>query len=479
MKRDPTHTLRFALAAALLLFAGCEAGREWSTESQEAIRLVQEGTASWQKFYYADALVSLQKAVVADSLFAVAWGRLALTYDYTSNHDEALRALERAEKLSANATDKERRFIRLWGYRIRGVRSAEAKLADSLLLQYPENSELYIFRGLLYEIDRNYEAAVQTYEEGVKRDTGFALGVMSLGYAYSILGDQDKAVAYMQRYIHMAPQEADPRASYADILVRAGRYTEALEQYRKSLELKPDYWYAVREIGTVYTIQGRLRDAEAQFEKAVLLLPRNVRLEATLLRQRAYLDNQRGAYSDAVSQLRAALAIDSSYIGSAYGLVFALGKMKRFGEAWETIDSLNAELVRRNMRESHLVQGYYLLRARLLTEEEKLDEAEAECRNALEASTPFTRGAVYVNLARIAVARHEWEGGLDAVDGALAVNPNSPEALMMLVRIYNGRGDLAMTREIGDRLLTLWRDADADFRALKELRALLHLSQPT
>ena len=80
-----------------------------------------------------------------------------------------------------------------------------AAVADSLIALYPKEAEAYLVRGQLYTQEKNVEAAVEMYERAVAADTGFALGVMSLGYAYSDLGDQDKAVSYMQRYIRMAP----------------------------------------------------------------------------------------------------------------------------------------------------------------------------------------------------------------------------------------------------------------------------------
>ena len=52
---------------------------------------------------------------------------------------------------------------------------------------------------------------------------------MSLGYAYSRVGELEKAAVQMQKYIRLAPDAADPRASYADILVYIGRYDEALD----------------------------------------------------------------------------------------------------------------------------------------------------------------------------------------------------------------------------------------------------------
>jgi tetratricopeptide (TPR) repeat protein len=431
---------------------------------------METGVKNWQQFNYTDALASLEKSVAADSQFAIAYGRIALVHLWGSNMPDARAMIDRAVHLSGGATVREQQMIRLWSYRINEKHDQEAGLADSLIALYPDDAELYWFRGQCYENEGNLEAAVRMYSDGFDRDTSFALNVMSLGYAHSVLGDQGKAVTYMQQYIRMAPMEPDPLASYADILMRAGRYDEALENYRKALTVKPDYWYAVREIGTVYLIKGRLREAEKQFEEAFRLLPSNPRMEAGMLKSRGVLDFQRGRYGDAIALFRASLAIDSTYLGVAGGLVSALAKARRFAEGWEVVDSVRAELGRRDLIESPIMLGYHLMRSRLYAAEEKLDSADEECRLAVEFSTPLTRGAIYVQMARIARAQRDWEGAIGAVENALGVNPNAAEALLTLALVYHEKGDKQMAAEIGKRLLEMWHDADSDFRPLAELR---------
>jgi len=467
------RALTLCACAAGLFLPGCGSDRRWTTDSREAVQWVETGVRQWQRFYYVDALKSLDSAIAADSMFAIAWGRAGLVHLYAGNLPDARSAIARATRLAVDATPREQRFIRLWSYRINEKRDLEAALADSLLAMYPEETELYLLRGQCYEFEGNYEAAVRLYSQGVKQDTGFALGIMSLGYAYSVLGEQKKAVEYMQRYIRMAPQEPDPLASYADLLMRAGQYDEALEQYQKALQVKPDYWYAVREIGTVYLVKGRLRDAERQFEEAVKLLPATMQSEAGLMRLRGVIDLQRGRYEDAIQLFRAVHAIDSTYVGTTGGLTVALSKLKRFDEAWAMAESVRAEMDRRNLTGRQLVQGYHLLRARILLEEGRTEEAEGECREAMEASTPLTRAAVYIHLARVYRARRAWEPAIDAIENALSLNPNSPEALHVLALVYSDRGDKQMASEIGERLFQLWSAADSDYVPLLELRRAL------
>lgn len=455
------------------LIAGCTDEAGWTATDPSAVVWYEKGVQAWQRFLYPEAFAAIDSALYRDSTFAAAWGRRALLLYATGDAPAARLAISRAQAFAVQATPREQDLIRLWSYRINDRRRHEAALADSLIARYPDDPELYLIRGQCFEGDRKYEAAVQAYAQSVERDSAFALGVMSLGYAYSTLGEQDRAVEYMQRYIRMAPDQPDPRASYADILVRAGRYEEALEQYRAALAIKPDYWYAVREIGTVYLIKGRLLDAERQFEEATHMLPPSSATESGMLRVRGVFDIQRGQYGDAVARLRAAVLVDSSHINGAYQLALALSRLGRYPEARDVIDSTRAEIERRGLEGTQYMEVYHLIRARVFTEAGHLDSAEAACDEALELSNPLTRGRVYLHLARVHSAARNWDGAMDAIERALAVNPEAPEVLLTLTAVYTGLGDRAMAKEIGQRLMYIWRDADADYRPLLELKRTL------
>jgi tetratricopeptide (TPR) repeat protein len=52
------------------------------------------------------------------------------------------------------------------------------------------------------------------------------------------------------------------------ILYRARQYTEAIEQYKNTLELDPNYAPALVELGLVYTVLGQKTEALAKLERA-------------------------------------------------------------------------------------------------------------------------------------------------------------------------------------------------------------------
>ena len=277
----------------------------------------------------------------------------------------------------------------------------------------------------------------------------------------------------MQRYIRLAPGLADPRASYADLLLRVGRYDEALEQYRASLELKPDFWYSFSQIGYIYSILGRLREAEEQMLKGVSSLPDHKMMNATRLTIAGNMDMSRGSYRQAEERYRIALDMDSTSYEAAYGLVLALAKQGKFEAADMTSQLIEQELVRRNLIGTQVMVGFHLMKARVLTEQERFEEARAECSQALEYAQALTRTSVFRLLAEISTKVGDFDRAFLECEESLSINSNSPTTLLTLVRIYKAKGDSGMMRSIGARLQTLWKDADADFRDLKEFKELL------
>jgi tetratricopeptide (TPR) repeat protein len=282
----------------------------------------------------------------------------------------------------------------------------------------------------------------------------------------------------MARYIEMAPDAADPRASYGDLLLRFGRYDEALEQYRKSLELKPDYWYAFSMIGKVYAIKGRLRESEKMMDRSYDLLPASSNVRAERLATLAGYEYSRGNYKKSQALSLEALAIDTAFGGGAFMLTNALLKQGEYDAATQVIDRIHQELEARSLTESAVMADYHVLRARLLSARGMYDGALAALQEALQYTGALNRTFVHREMAEVYLKQGEFESAIDACAEALSINPNAPQALLTLTRVYQARGDLGMTNEVGDRLLRFWAEADPDFKDAQDLRRLLGAVHP-
>lgn len=460
-----------------LLFLSCGDDRTLTTSSQEALKAYHEGVARLQLFSYTEAKASFERALQADSNFAMALARLALVHRRTENETAANATIARAMQKSNNASRHERMFIRLLDHWLHYRYEQAGAVADSLISLYPKDAEPYVLRGNIYETTQNFDAALDLYARAVEADTSYALGTMSLGYAYSTRGDFDKAIEAMQRYIRLVPNEADPRASYADILLRVGRYDDAFTEYQRSLELNPDYWYSMARLGDVYTIWGRLNEAEEQYNRALTKTVVNNQASAAHIATKGVLALLRGNYSEAVRLCEQSLALDSANFRAAFVAAHALLKQKKFSDAERVIERVRDEIQRRNLGESTVMLEFHLLRARRFTEQRLFEQALASCDSAMEHGSEFTRSAVYLMQGNIFQSKGDNEEALDALEGALRYNSNSPEALLTLTKVYKAMGDQKMTASIARRLFDLWKNADPDFQSLIELKKLVGTPQ--
>lgn len=461
------------LIPVLVLLAGCSDDVKITTSSPEALKWYQEGLSLYEKFYYREAADAITKAIQADSGFALAWARRAIISFHSHDEASANKAITTALQLSSGASRSEQMLIRMWQHRINYEHNQAASTADSIIDRYPRLREAYLVRGQIFELNKNSESAIKMYQRAVDLDSTYAPAVMSLGYAFSGLGDVDKASTYMERYIRLLPKEADPRASYGDVLMRAGRYDEALEQYRKSLEAKPDYWYSLQRIGDIYVVQGRLRAAEEFYHRGLDLLPASNQIAVSRHSTDGRLSALRGDYEGALVQYREALSIDQRAGDPAWGMLYALTKLKRFSSADTLIADIHSEMSRRNLLGSSAMASFYLIQSFTMKERGEYSVALAACDSALQYALPLSRGSIYNQIADIRLRQKEFELALDACEEALSVNPNSPEILLTLLKVYSAKKDVRMTVEIGSRLLAIWVDADEDYVPLKEAQQIM------
>jgi tetratricopeptide (TPR) repeat protein len=467
-------TISIPLALTTLLLTGC--GKEpprLTTSSPKALQYYSEGVSLYDNFYFTEAEEAFARAIREDSAFAMAWARSAVRCFSSDDEREAKENIEHAISLAPRATERERLFISMWNHLIHYDRDRAMEAADSIIERYPDETEIYVFKGRLLEHAKNLDRAIQVYQRALQIDSNYAPAVMSLGYAYSTAGEQERAIAQMQRYIRLVPDAADPRASYADLLFRVGKYAEALRQYEESLKIKPDYWYAHSQIGRIYLVLGRLTDARGELLEGMKVMQEGPSREASVLAVDAGINVLRGEYRQAVDQFRQAFEKDSMNYYAAYGIVSALSKLGEYERANAVVDRIGVELERRNLNTSTAMLGFFLIRAQVLTEQGRLDEAREMCDNALAFSTPLTRTSVFRQLAEIELKEKSYDAAFMACDEALRLNPNHPEVLFILTELYKATNDVRMTHEIGGRLLTLWQHADPDFQKLIELRNIL------
>src|SRR5581483_11968177 len=114
-----------------------------------------------------------------------------------------------------------------------------------------------------------YEQAAEVLRHALALWPDYPAALNDLGYTYAYAGDFDKAFATMERYAALKPDEPNPRDSYGEILRMAGKFDAALEQYRMSVRIDPNFGSELG-IADTYAVMGREQEARDEYDRAIV-----------------------------------------------------------------------------------------------------------------------------------------------------------------------------------------------------------------
>lgn len=210
---------------------------------------------------------------------------------------------------------------------------SQADEASAMAVQLaPAFEEIWLARAFARQLQGDLQEALAAYQRVVelpgesgeeRRMKSFAEN--NAGYIYlNHLGDLDQAERHLQRALEFANYNKMTFANLGELQKRRGRYQEALEAYRRALELDPRYVNAVNETAMVYVAMAakdaadardkrgaRLRSAREWHERAVALVPEGQhRQRAELHRRFAAAQKENGFPEESERELAEATALE-------------------------------------------------------------------------------------------------------------------------------------------------------------------------
>jgi tetratricopeptide (TPR) repeat protein len=239
-----------------------------TTSSAVARRHFEKGMRDLEYLRRAEAVEDLRAAVKVDANFAQAFILIShLSDDPAEQHQ----ALVRAQQLAPRVSSSERILIRwLGGVQEDNYVAAIAAMND-LLERYPQDKRLLFLAGRWLVHQERYSQGIVILERAVTLDPEYPAALNELGYAYAYSGDFEKGFAAMERYVALEPDQPNPHDSYGEILRLAGRFDAALEQYRSSIRVDPNFG---SELGVADTLalMGKEAEAREEYERAIMFV---------------------------------------------------------------------------------------------------------------------------------------------------------------------------------------------------------------
>ncbi|MGB7062672.1 MAG: FlgO family outer membrane protein [Candidatus Zixiibacteriota bacterium] len=349
-----------------------------TTHSPEAYRHYLEGVDYFDKFYMAEAEKSFEKALESDSTFAMAYFWLSFVKADSRKKEFMAKALEYSEK----ASWKEKCYITARALLMSGNYTQGVRELQKMVERYPQERDAFCWLGMIYrDLLGEPEAAIPFFTKAIEIDPLDKFSYNMLAYAYNAIGDFEKSIWAINEYISLAPDEANPYDSRADLYAYNGKLDQAIESYTKASEKKPGF--STGKLGHMYLFKREYARAESCYKTLASSSEKSVRSEGrTYL---ALIPLYQGRLDEALRVLDAGIIADRMEEAKGWELEKHFSKATIYREK-KNID-LALEETQEAMKISREVRPqtpafhweYYV---RLLTEKDEVARAE-EAANAL------------------------------------------------------------------------------------------------
>jgi serine/threonine protein kinase/tetratricopeptide (TPR) repeat protein len=469
---------------------------EVMSSNLEAYRLYTEGLDAYRNVRHADALRLLEQALKLDPSFSAALFYLARITDGTT-------ISEKYRQQFKDHWDRLPERLRLSFQSYEATRSGDfaksAEILETLVARYPDERQAYVDLSQLY--DRNdREKALAVLARGVKA-MPFSSLHNSYGYMLLRLGRYPEAIRAFEAYIQLSPKEPNAYQSLGEAYVMSGQPQQAIAAFTRSLEVDPAFTGSLRGRADAYSMMGRHEEAIAELARRETSLAGSARENAQKdnLARTAFHLSRIGRFREAEQRLLAVERLAAQFrnprtAADAYFFrtLFAV-ETKQYSRALDQVRRLEEFA-----REDRAANRFDMTFATAFLA--GIAEARRGRLNAAQAHLEKMRNAS-ANPTRLQNSLYYWlKGEIDLVSGDLAAASaafveGAPEfrplvGQLMLpgdffrnlpfrdgpARVAIARGDLKGAVEIYRKLLTP-EDLGEKWPALLEPRFVLELAK--
>ncbi|HVP59156.1 MAG TPA: tetratricopeptide repeat protein [Myxococcaceae bacterium] len=424
-----------------------------TTSSPEARRLYLEGRDLGERLKGTEAHLRTDQAVKKDPQFALGWLQWAQT---AGTAKEFFAGLEKALASAGHATEAEQKFIRAAEAGAKSRPEHQDALLAELAKQFPSDARIHNQIGIVAFGRQDWDAAIQELSRAVELEPKFTLPYNQLGYAYRFQGKLAEAEKTFQKYAELLPDDPNPLDSYAELLMRMGRFDESIGRYRKALQVDPLFLSAYVGIANDQIFLGKGDEARATL-KQMLAKARTdgEKRQGWFWTAETYMHEEQ--WADAIRSLEEEKKVadaagdvvsasqDVNFIGN---LSLRAGKpteaAQRFEESVKLVDRSKAsDAVKDAAHRNHL---FDMARVALLKGD--LPGARASAAKysaAVEAKkVPFEVRQSHELAGMIAVQAKDWDGALAELGKAGGQNPR---VSYLTGLAWQGKGDAGKAAE--------------------------------
>jgi len=175
--------------------------------------------------------------------------------------------LNKAVALAPKVSEGERLLILANEAGANGEVVKQKEYLDNLVALNPNDERVRFNLGNYYFAQQEYEQAIAHYKKATGIAPSYSPAYNILGYAYRQQGNYQAAEQAFQKYIELIPDDPNPYDSYAELLLKMGRYDDSIAQYRKALSKDEHFVPSHFGIAADLMYLGKPDAAKAELQK--------------------------------------------------------------------------------------------------------------------------------------------------------------------------------------------------------------------
>jgi tetratricopeptide (TPR) repeat protein len=424
-----------------------------TTTSEQARKAFLQGRELAEKLLIQDSIQYFDRAISLDPQFALAELNRA---QVSPTGKEFFDHLKRAVSLADKASDGEKLLILGNEAGANGNAAKQKEYLEKLVSAYPRDERAQFNLGGYHFGQQEMGQAIKHYKMATELAPTYSTAFNLLGYAYRQNADYPNAEKAFRKYIDLIPDDPNPYDSYAELLLKMGRFEESIMQYRKALAIDPNFVNAHQGIAAAMMYQGKPDEAAAELQK-ITAKARNDAERRTALFALTVVDVDSGRMDSALKVVdkQYALGEKTNDIPAMAGDLQLKGNIllemgspddakAHFERGLKMTETSNlSQAIKDNAK---LFHHYNLARVALAKKDQKTatTEAEAYRKGTQTLNNPVQARQAHELMGMLALASKDYDKAVVELQQA---NQQNPYDLYRLCQAYQGKGDVRNAKE--------------------------------
>jgi tetratricopeptide (TPR) repeat protein len=418
-----------------------------TTKSEEAREDFIIGRERIEKLQYKQSMDFLKNAIEIDPEFALAhlyyaWAKTGGA-SFSENHLK--KAVELVDKVSLG--EKHQILYAKAFANNNGL--AMNKHIMKLNEMFPKDERVQTWVGQYYYTNKDFKKAREHLNVAYRLNNEYHPAVNILGYTYMNMDKPNKAEKKFKEYISLIPANANPYDSYAEFLLRQGRFDESIVNYEKALDYNPDFLASYKGLGDNHLFTEDYKKANEYYQKYYdKAINDNQKFHALALQASVdiHQNNRVAAMNKLDKYIQLAEELDKTNY-KVYGIAYKgyvlteTGKpsegLKHYRQAMDMVEEANLpEQTRENLRTTAYMWNYYAL-----TANDNLKDAEDmrnKCKQRISEEKNKNQWKMYNSICGIMELK---KGNYDKAKAHLEESFNNPTTWYYTGLVWEKQGN--------------------------------------